>query len=175
MCEPATLTALATFAAEAAPYVAAATAVAGYAQQQQQADKQEASVRQGYAANLNQLQVQQTQINQQATDKASAASLEALRETGRLRAIGGDAGALGASFDRQTNEVEMNTGQNIAAIEANRVSAESQATAEGMAAQARATMQLNSIKQPSLIGTGLQIAGAGVDASRRGQQNRVAQ
>lgn len=175
MCEPTTLTALAAFAAEAAPYVAVAGAVAGYAQAQNQAEKQEAGIRQGYAANLNQLQVQQTQINQQATDKASAASLEALRETGRLRAIGGDAGALGSSFDRQTNEVEMNTGQNIAAIEANRVSAASQSSAEGAAAQARATLQLNSIKQPSLIGTGLQIAGVGMDAARRGQQNRVAQ
>jgi hypothetical protein len=191
MCEPATLTALGMSAANAAavssaaaavgtavtaasPYLAAASAVGGYIQQDRQADAQEEAIKVGMQTEANQLNLQQQQMNQQASEKMSALALESLRETGRLKAITGDAGAAGLSSVRGVNEVLMNEGTDMASLEANRKNAINQSVVEGQGAIARGMSQINSIKRPSLIGTGLQIAGSYAD-QQAGKQNTAAQ
>jgi hypothetical protein len=189
MCEPTTLVALGVSAQAAsaaaaagtmasvmaaasavAPVIGVGSAVAGFAAQKQQADSQEAAMRQNYDIQQNQMQLQRNQNDQQASEKMSAVALEAMRETGRLSA----SGFLGGnSLIRAQNEIQMNTGTDIATLEANRLAVHNQNTTEGMAAASRTNSQMNSIKQPSLIGTGLQIAGGLADAETRKQNNRV--
>lgn len=177
MCEPATITALATTAVSAAtaaaPYIATASAIAGYVQTSQSAHAQEDAIRQGYQTQMEQTQLQQTQQNQQATDKMSERALEAHREMSRLSVIAGESGTMGGTNDRVIRESAFNAGQDMATIEANRAAGIKQTQTEAEGLRARATSNLNSIKQPSLIGTGLQIAGAFADAGARTQSNRV--
>lgn len=189
MCEPTTLIALGVTAEAAAaasaagtmasvmaaasavaPAVGVGSAVLGFAAQKQQADSQEAAMRQNYNIQQDQMQIQRNQNDQQASEKMSAVALEAMRETGRLNA----SGFLGGnSMERAQGEIMMNAGSDMATLEANRLNVHNQSTTEGMAAASRTNSQLKSIKQPSLIGTGLQIAGSLADAETRKQTNRV--
>lgn len=175
MCEPATLTAMTaaitSAATTAAPYLAATSAVLGYAQQSEAASAQADAIKKNMEFQQNQLQLQRTQNDQQASEKMSAVALEALKQTGHLRAMQGDSLMVGNSTDRIENEMNMNAGSDMATLEANRLSADNQVTTEAMAAKMRADNQMSSIKMPSLIGTGLQIAGGFVDKKARDIKN----
>jgi len=177
MCEPASITALTTAvtsaATAAAPYISTATALASFAQTSQMASRQEKALQQSHNQQMNQVALQQQQINQQATEKMSERALEAQREASRLSVIAGESGTMGGSNDRVVNEAAFNASHDIATIEANRLNTQGQITAEAQGIAARTQSSLNSIKRPSLIGTGLQIAGGFVDAGTRRERNRA--
>lgn len=152
--------------------MSAGSAVLGLISQANNADAQESAVRANAAAQAEQTKQQYTQINQQATDKMSARAREALIEQGRLRTVSGETGLAGISADRIQAESQFNAGTDMASMNVNRVSALEAARLGAQANVAKSMSQLNSIAQPNIAATGLQIAGA--YGSYRTEQLRIA-
>lgn len=154
MCEPTTLAAI-TLA------VSAASSVAAYSAQRQQAKAQEHAAQDAYIANQTALDVQQNQVNEQASQEMSARALEALRERGRLRTIAADMGS-GNSMARLEGEVNLSTATDLATIERNREMREQQAQLEKRGMQSHAQSQVNLSKRPSAVALGLDLANSGL-------------
>lgn len=158
MCEPTTI-ALASLA------IGTASAGMGFLQQGQQAKLQRKSVEANYAQQMETLQTQYAQTNKQAVEEMSVRARESMIENSRLRAWAGESGLAGISNDRILNESQFNLGTNISSIESNRQASLRQQYREGREVRAGATSKINQMPRPSLIGTGLQIAGVAVDSA----------
>ena len=145
--------------------IGAATAVTSHMQQAKQAKDTERAIKENYSQQMDSLQLQYDQTNKQATDEMSVRAREAMIESARLRAISGESGLAGISNDRIQNESMFNLGTDIASIESNRQASLKQLHQEGKAIRSGNQSQINQIKRPSLIGTGLQIAGSAMDSA----------
>jgi hypothetical protein len=141
--------------------VQAAAAVATYVGAQRTFSANQANVRDATAASYSATQDQRVQINAQATDQMNARAQQAMRDAGTLNAIFADSGLSGNTQDRLATESQANATQDITTIERNRAAGITQTANEAAAARARLQSQSNAVRAPSLIGTGLQIAGAG--------------
>jgi hypothetical protein len=115
---------------------------------------------QDLAENTKALAEQRGQIKAKAADEMSERARVALIERGRLRAIAGDSGVTGNSQQRVEDESRFLEGQDLSAIEMNRENALKQNTRNVTAAQLDAQRQKLGVAAPSLLGAGLQIAGA---------------
>jgi hypothetical protein len=106
------------------------------------------------------------QINDSAKDEQAQRRTDYLIDKARIMAIQAESGLSGANYERAIQQVEDNADTDMATIERNRQrqldNAESQAAAK--ANQAR--VQMSGIRQPSAIGSGLQIADYGMRAKR---------
>ena len=118
------------------------------------------------------LRDQQTQTNNQATDKANARTQQAMREVAAIQAATGETGVAGASADKVAGEASFNAAQDISTIESNRLAGQKQLANEGTSYTSQNQSRVNSARAPSLIGVGLQIASAGVTAAARNESNR---
>jgi hypothetical protein len=145
--------------------VGVASSVAGFVQQSSQVNKRDKAIKTDYAQQTEALKLQYDQTQKQATDEMSERAREAMIERARLRVIGGESGLTGGSNDRIENESQFNLGTDIASIESNRQNSMRQLGEEGKQLRAGSQTQINQVKRPSLIGTGLQIAGSAVDAA----------
>lgn len=158
MCDPITLAGMSLA-------VGVASSVAGFVQQSSQVNKRDKAIKTDYAQQTEALKLQYDQTQKQATDEMSERAREAMIERARLRVIGGESGLTGGSNDRIENESQFNLGTDIASIESNRQNSMRQLGEEGKQLRAGSQTQINQVKRPSLIGTGLQIAGSAVDAA----------
>jgi hypothetical protein len=158
MCDPISLSV-------ASLAIGVASAGAGFIQQGQQAKSNRKAAQANYAQQSEALKTQYDQTNKQATDEMSVKAREVMIETARLRVLGGESGLAGGSNDRIENESQFNLGTDIAAIESNRRNTLNQLYEEGKSLRAGSQAQIRQVQRPSLIGTGLQIAGAGVNAA----------
>lgn len=131
------------------------------------ANKQADATRANFYANDAASQVQQNQIGEQASQQVSERARQAMIERGKLRAIQADSGVGGNSAERGFADINFGANQDIATLEANRDNSVAQAQRNKESGLMQANNQLAAIKQPSLIGAGLQIAGASVDAYSR--------
>lgn len=144
--------------------VAVVSAGVQYYQTQQTAKKAEESARQSQALSMEAYGQQQQQIQAQATDSMSDRAREAMIERGRLRVVNGESGLTGNSSDQQERQSYFNEATDMARIEGNRGAQQNQAALGAKGVTAQTNSRLNNIKQPSLIGTGLQIAGSAAGA-----------
>jgi hypothetical protein len=149
-----------TFASQLMLGMQAATAVVGYIQQSEAADAQESAVQANYAQQQDALNKQYDQTQQQAKQQVSERAREAMVERARLRVFAGEAGVAGVSSSRIEGISQMREGTDIATIESNRKNTLDQLYQEGKGVRAQNQSRLNSINRPSLLGTGLQIAGS---------------
>lgn len=143
----------------------AAGAVVGYVGQSQAASRQSDAAQAAYDAQVTDTKNQMTQQGQAAAEQMSERARQAMIETGHLQALATDSGTNGGgSNDRVTNEANFNAGQDIAAMQANASSQQRQALAGLRGDYAQAASRMASVQQPSLIGTGLQIAGGALNS-----------
>lgn len=140
--------------------IAAAQATFSFVQQSQSARAQEAAIRAGAEASHAAVGRQYQQVQEQTAQDVSERAKEAMIERARLRVFSGESGLSGGSADRLQTMSRMNEGTDMATIEQNRRNTQEQLFEEAKAGNAQARSRLNSIQQPSLIGAGLQIAGA---------------
>lgn len=95
--------------------------------------------------------------NKQITDansaKAGERTKQAWAEKARLRVAAGESGVTGQSFEAQLADVNFQLGQDIAMIEHNTATA-------GEASNVQTATAFSNVKNPSLLESGLQIAGA---------------
>lgn len=141
--------------------ITAVSAVAAYQQQEKAATQQQSIINEGDALEKSRLRTQMEQQNESAQAQQGTRTLEAIQEEGRLRAIGAETGLWGTSFDRSAQMIETARDTDIAAIETSRLRGNDQTGAEGRAASIQTRNQMNGIRGPSRLGTGLQIAGTG--------------
>lgn len=164
MCEPASISTLTTLTM-ASMAASAAGAVASYVGQRQAASRQADAAQEAYDSQVAQTKNEMTQQNQAAAEQMSERARQAMIETGHLQALAVDSGTNGGgSNDRVTNEANFNAGQDIAAMQANASSTQRQMVNQLSGSYAQAVSRTASIQQPSLIGTGLQIAGGALNS-----------
>lgn len=168
MAAPMALMAIASFA------VSAVSAVAQYQQGKQAAKAQDTANRANYEQSMVTANEQQRQINAKSADEMYDRARQALIDRGRLRAASGESGVMGNSLDRITNEQYFVYGSDIASIEANRSNAINQSQLEKQGIRANIQGRINTTERPSKLGTGLQIAGAALNAYG-GYQSDIAQ
>lgn len=149
--------------------IAAAQAGAGYLQQSAQVKSRDKANRANFDQQMETFGVQQEQVNKNSTDQMSQRAREAQIESARLRAVNGESGLAGSSNDRVLNESRFNFGTDIASIESNRSAQQKQLIQEAKSIRAGTQTAMSQIQRPSLIGTGLQIAGAAVSSASRNQ------
>lgn len=148
-------------------------AILSYGMQSRNADAQRSAYADGYAAQMADLPRQYGQVNEQAIDKMGVRAREAMIERGRLAAIAADSGAGGGvSVTRIENESRFTEGTDVATIDRNRKNALDQIYAEAKGAQSNTYTRMSGISSPSLLGTGLQIAGAYFDGQDRDEARK---
>ena len=145
--------------------VGVAGAGASYMQQQQQAKSQGKAAKANYDQQMLTYQEQQTQVNKNSIDQMSQRARENMIEASRIRAVYGESGLAGNTNDRILGESYFNFGTDVSSIESNRLAQQRQLNQEAKSIRAGAQTQMSQIPRPSLIGTGLQIAGSTMDAA----------
>ncbi|SET61179.1 hypothetical protein SAMN05216412_11031 [Nitrosospira multiformis] len=147
--------------------IGTASAGMGFMQQSSQAKMQRKAVQEDYTQQMQALNLQYDQTNKQAIDEMSARAREAMIESARLRAFSGESGLAGISNERIKNESAFNLGTDISSIESNRQASLRQLHQEGKGVRAQTTSKINEVvkNRPSLIGTGLQIAGVAANTA----------
>jgi hypothetical protein len=101
----------------------------------------------------------QGQINDQSALEQSERIKHGMVERGKIATIAGESGALGLSSDRLLADSFMQEGTDISSLEKNRQNAIAQTGWESKQAQARgqSANAETASREPSIIGTGLQI------------------
>ena len=133
--------------------------VLGHVDASQQASAQSKAIAANDAQQQETMRERMKQYNAQAVDQKSERSREAVIERGRLRAVQGESGLTGNTQSRVIGESYFNEGYDMSSIESNRKKEVAQVQLEAKGLRAHSQSQLHSVRQPSLIGTGLQIAG----------------
>ena len=159
----------ATTAAYIALAVAAAGAAVSYDSGQRQLYATSKAAYDNQVAQNKQLDEQRSQIGKQAANDETERRRAAQVEQGKLRVITGESGALGISSDNLMEDSAFQAGSDIATIDSNKVSAMKQTDFTAMSNYNQNTSMVNSAasKAPTLVGTGLQIAGNTATTSLR--------
>jgi len=161
MCEPVTITTAATYAAVA---IAAASAATSYVSQEKSAAAQTRNAQEAYDSEVVQTKNTQVEATQASATAQSERARQAMVETAHLQALANESGTAGGSNDRVTNEANFNAGTDLATMQANAASSQRQLVNQLNGGYATAEQRMSNIQQPSLIGAGLQIAGAATSA-----------
>jgi hypothetical protein len=128
------------------------------------ADAQNKAVLADYANKTTAMQERAEQIHAQAADEISERARAAKIESGRLRAIAAESGlGYGNTAARIENESSFNEGQDIASIQTNYARAIKQNARETQGIYSTAQGDVNQIKRPSRLATGLKIGMAAVE------------
>lgn len=139
--------------------------------QKNTANYQTQAIAQNYALQTAQTYQEYQQRQQQTMEQMSQRAKESWVEEGRLQAAMGESGfQAGGTDQRILNEAQTNAAYDISTLENNRLKAQEQTHVQGLSNQAQAQSQYNSVKQPSSLGVGLQIAGAAAGAWELGSK-----
>lgn len=103
------------------------------------------------------------QEGQAVTDQMVERSRQAARDVGTLNAIFADSGLSGNSQDRVVAETAMAADADLTTMGRNRSLRINQGNQEAAQIRAQTTSRVNSVARPSLLGSGLQIAGYEID------------
>lgn len=136
-----------------------------YKQQSDAADAQTHNIEVGYQNSANQAAEVQQEQSQIATEQMTARAIAARKEVATMRAAGAETGLTGNSYDKAIQESMFNAGQDMASIESNKARQTSQnaMNLRGIRAGADSSIANAKANGGSLLGTGLQIAGAGLN------------
>lgn len=162
MCEPATI-ALVGLA------ISTAATAYSYTEQKSAAKDQRNAARDQYGREQVALDAQAAENRSAAQGAMSERHRQALIERGRIRAAAGESGL----YDNGRIEAEsyFNEGSDIASITNNESSAQAQVGRNREASRGSMQSGLNQSRGPSLVGAGLQIAGAGVNSAATYRQH----
>lgn len=140
--------------------ITAVSAGVTYKQQSDAAEAQTEAIKNDYAHQQSQLEEQQFQTNAQSQQAMSERAQQARAERARLRVAAGESGLAGNVYDSLLRDSYFQEGTDIATLENNRVSRMQQSGMEGQALRSQAQGNLNQVRRPSLLASGLQIAGS---------------
>lgn len=143
--------------------LSAGGAVMSYATQRQAANAQTAALHAGNAQTQRQLEEQARQINAQTTAEQVDLQRESMKRRGAMRVAAGEAGLSGLVLSSILQAESAETGIAYGRNATNNRNARGQNAETRRGSNARTQSSINQIKRPSLIATGLQIAGAAAD------------
>ena len=152
MCSPAAL-----------PILTGIGAITSFIGQSAAAKAQDKQIQAGYALQSEAFAAQRQEIQDTAETEISDRVRQAQIERGQLRVAQGESGLTGASHNRLERDVQFQAGADISRIQKNAENRTKASKREQAGARHRAKTNALQIRRPSIIGTGLQIAGAGVD------------
>lgn len=152
--------------------ISGAQGIAQYQAANAQADAQEdynaqlqKNAEQAYVNDLAALQLQQRQDEKQAKQKIAQNQKQAIQARSRAKTAAGEAGVSGLSVDALLGDFERQEAEFKDSVRENLGNRNQQRHQEALAAGTRLQSRQNSVQpvsRPSLIGTGLQIAGSAV-------------
>lgn len=143
----------------AALVLAAAGTTYGVVQADEAASQARENAQKAYEADMEQLNLQRTQIDQQTTEKMSEVAKQEQAKMAQLRVAAGESGVQGVSVDRAEGELEMSGSQSITEIMANRNHAMQQTKATAAQSAAQAINRANSVRGGDWGAAALQIGG----------------
>lgn len=150
--------------------ISAASAAAGAYGSQQSAQAQMDSA--AAAANLEQqqLQLQRTQVNQQAAQESFERRRETDRTLGKILAASGASGVSGVSLGRQQAATGVSEGLDLGVISANREARQQQAGMSGLQIDAKRRSRTNAARASaaSPLSAALGIGGSGLQGYATG-------
>lgn len=128
---------------------------------QQAAANQAEAIAQQTAVMQQQAGEKEKQINDQAANTEAERQKQGMIERAQMKTIAGESGSLGFSSDRLLKDSFMQQGTDLMSIEANRTNQIKQTELEKQGINAKGTTATSEAyaKAPTLLGTGLQIAG----------------
>jgi hypothetical protein len=128
---------------------------------QQAAANQAEAIAQQTAIMQQQANEKEKQINEQAANTEAERNKQGMIERAQMKTTAGESGALGFTSDRLLKDSFMQQGTDLMSIEANRTNQIKQTENEklGLVAKGNTASAEAYAKAPSLLGTGLQIAG----------------
>lgn len=168
MCDPVSI-------AVTSAVISGASSIVEHDSQRRAANTQRDMVRENYAYSDSSLQLQQHQVNQQATQQMSQRAREAMQARGALRAMLAGGNNVGARILGEQDYLEAT---DMATLEANRSAQVSQTQREKEGAFRGAAQEMKTIRYPTLLGTGLKLTGAGLDGmntynAHKGSRNKA--
>jgi|SRR6185437_7954267 len=110
-----------------------------------------------------QMQDREKQIDEQATDEMAERAKQAMADAGRVNAIFAATNLSGNSQERMSRIAQGSASADQTTLERNRDAQITQAQAEAAGIAARTVSTINSVRRPSFIGAGLQIAAIGTN------------
>lgn len=165
MCLPALAAIPATTMLAAQTAVGVAGALAAHAGQASAARAQTKAATASYNSSMAQLAEQRRQQGVQTQTEMSERAKQAMIERGRLNAASAEGGVIGTSINRIKSANEYAYGSDLAMMRENYTNTSRQSVLEGQAMGATYQSRLSQIERPSILNTGLQIAGVGLDAA----------
>lgn len=150
----------------------ALTGIVGFIGQSQAANAQEGQIVRGQHLQNEAFAAQRTDITDAAETEISDRVRQAKIEKGRLRVAQGESGLAGVTFARLQRDVDFQSGTDISRIQTSTRKRIEQSKREQGASDHRSRSNALQINRPSLIGTGLQIAGGTNKAITAEKQNR---
>lgn len=151
--------------------ISAVSALYSAKQQGDAASNQQAAIVANNNTQMASVLDQYRQANEGAGNDIATRARDAMVERGRLSAISGDAGVGGASSERLLQESQGNEGRDVSTIQQNLKNTDQQILNTARGINSTTQTRLSSVTKPSLIGTGLQIAGAA--ATTYAEQNKL--
>jgi hypothetical protein len=136
----------------------AAVTLMSLQQQNDAADAQEEALTTAAANSNVQTQIEQMQMNAQASDEVSLRVRQALVERSRLRVAANESGIRGNTVNRLENNVDAQAGWDLSRMETNRASRIKQSNLSNRGRQAGYRSERNQIQRGSPVIAGLQIA-----------------
>lgn len=140
--------------------VQVAATASDHEEKRSMANKQADAIKDAYRVSDTQAQERYKQVNADAAEKQSARAREARIERARIAVAAGESGLSGLNAVRLEGEAEGAAGRDFTRTETDRASSERATFLEMQGIRSRAQGQLNTIKYPSLVQSGLQIAGS---------------
>ncbi len=147
--------------------------VASYEEQRSTANKQVDAVKDAYRTADAQAQERYRQVNADAAEKQSERARQAAIERSRIAVASGESGLGGLNTARLEGEAEGAFGRDSTRIASDRLASQRATELEMQGVRAKAQSDLNKIKYPSLVQSGLQIAGAFGDYKRSTGTNKA--
>lgn len=141
----------------------AASTVSSFFGAQQEADMQYSAADSEYIQLNQDLDSKATEIDQSAGAEKSDIAIEALRAKGKARVSSGENQGTGLTTQLLLQDVYAQEGREVTAVETGRQRSQKQIDRDREGLKNRYYQRTSQIKQPSLIGAGLQLAGAGID------------
>ena len=146
MCDPATI-------------LSAMTTIAGAAEQQQQAQRNEENANASYLNDARQLNLRQRQEEEAESQRGMEADIQTMKDVSKARTASGESGVSGLSVDALMSDILRQNLFDDTKGDANLGATKAQISAQKEGAKAGRQSRINSVPYPSFAGTALQLGG----------------
>ena len=147
MCDPATI-------------LSAMTSIVAAEEQQQQAQRNEASANSAYLNDVRQLNLRQREEQEAESQRGMEADIQSMKDVSTARTASGESGVSGLSVDALMTDIMRQNLFDDTKADSNLLSTEAQIAQQKKGAESGRQSRINSVPYPSFAATALQIGGS---------------